>query len=94
MTSEKVTTSEEVDKVTENLDEMKESVVTIRRKNLDNFEGQSKGSTGWFNIDNEFLKRKFLQLNQTYIKNFMKMILKVKIWSHINSLYYPLIILS
>ena len=54
MTSEKVTTSEEVDKVTKILDEMKESVVTIRRKNLDKFEGQSKGSTGWFNIDNEF----------------------------------------
>ena len=42
----KVTTSEEVDKGTENLDDMKEAVVTIRGKDLDNFGGQSKGSTG------------------------------------------------
>ena len=42
----KVTTSEEVDKGTKNLDYMKNAVVTICRENLDNFEGQSKGSTG------------------------------------------------
>ena len=54
LTTEKVITSEEVEKGTKNLDDMKEAVVTIRRKDLDNFEGQSKGSTGWFNIDHEF----------------------------------------
>ena len=32
---------------------MKEAVVKIRNKDLDNFEGQSKGSTGWFNLDHE-----------------------------------------
>ena len=30
---------------------MKEAVVTIRKKNSDKFDGQSKGSTGWFNLD-------------------------------------------
>ena len=56
MTTEKVTTGEEVDKVTKNLDDMKEAVVMIRRKDLDNFEGLSKGSTGRFNIDHELKK--------------------------------------
>ena len=30
---------------------MKEAMVTIRGKNSEKFEGQYKGSTGWFNID-------------------------------------------
>ena len=58
LTTEKVTTSEEVDKGTTNLDDTKETVVTIHRKDLDNFEGKSKVPTGWFNIYHEFLKRK------------------------------------
>ena len=49
--SENVTQSEKVDKGIKNLDYMKEVVVTIHRKYLDNFEGKSKGSTGWFNLD-------------------------------------------
>ena len=53
--SENITTSEEFDKGTKNLDGMKEAVVTICRKDLDNFEGQSTVSTGWFNINNEWL---------------------------------------
>ena len=60
MTNEKVTTSEEVDKGTKHLYDMNEAVVMIRGKDLDKFEGQSKGSIGWFNLDHEFLKRKFL----------------------------------
>ena len=43
VTSEKFTTSEEVDKGTNILDDMKEAVATIRRKHLDNFHGQYKG---------------------------------------------------
>ena len=35
VTNEKVTTSEEVDKGTKNLDDMKQAVVKIRRKGLD-----------------------------------------------------------
>ena len=46
MTSEKVTTNEEVDKDTKILDSMKEAVVTIRRKDLDHCGGHYKGSTG------------------------------------------------
>ena len=42
VTSEKVTTSEEVDIVTKTLYDTKEAVVTIRGKYLDNFEGSSK----------------------------------------------------
>ena len=54
VTSEKDTSSEEVDKGNKILDDMKEAVVTIRKNNLDNFEGQSIISTGWFNLDHEF----------------------------------------
>ena len=45
LTTEKVTTSEEVDKATTFFNDMKETVVTIRRKDLDNFEVQYKVST-------------------------------------------------
>ena len=41
---------------------MEEPVHTIRGKYLDNFQGQYTGSTGWFNIDHEWLKRKFSTL--------------------------------
>ena len=34
----------------------------IRRKDLYNFEGKYKGSTGWFNLDHELKKRKFSTL--------------------------------
>ena len=44
------------------MDDMEDTVVTIRRKYLDNFEGQSMVSTGWFNPDNEWLKRDFSTL--------------------------------
>ena len=40
LTSEKVTTSEEVDKGAKNLYGIKEVVVKIRRKYFDNFEGR------------------------------------------------------
>ena len=43
--TDNITTSEEFDKSTEKLEYMKEAMVTIRRKDSDNFEGQSKGST-------------------------------------------------
>ena len=36
------------------LEDMKEAVVTIHRKDLDNFEGNSKGLTGWFTFDHDF----------------------------------------
>ena len=54
--SEKVTPSDEVEKVTKTLDDTEDPVVTIHRKNLNNFQGQSKESTDQFNIDRDWLK--------------------------------------
>ena len=48
---------------------MKEAVVTIRRKDLDKFYGQSKGYTGWFNLDSEFLKICFSTIKLDFYKN-------------------------
>ena len=47
---------------------MKEAVVTIRRNDLDTTEVRSKGSTGWFNLDHEFKKRKFSTLEPYFDK--------------------------
>ena len=69
-------------------------MVTIRRKDSNNFEVQSKGSTGWFDLDHEFLKRKFSTLKPDFYKNFMKRTLKVKTWNHIKSFWYHLILLT
>ena len=38
------------------MSDMKQAVVTIRRKGLDQFEGQSRVSKGWFKIGIGFLK--------------------------------------
>ena len=54
--TEKITTNEEVDKGSEKLEDMKEEVVTIRRKYSDKLEGQYKGYTGWFNLDHGLKK--------------------------------------
>ena len=62
MASGKVTTSEGVYRGTEILYYMKEAVVKIHRKYLYGFEGQSIGSTGWFNIYREFKKIKLSTL--------------------------------
>ena len=45
---------------------MEELVVMIRKKDLDKFQGQSTGSTGWFNLDHEWLKRKFYTLEPDF----------------------------
>ena len=52
--TENITTNEDVGKGTEKLEDMKEAVVTIRKKDSYQFEGQSKVYTGWFNIDGAF----------------------------------------
>ena len=51
-----IATNEDVEKGIEKLEYMKEAVVTIRRKDSNKFEYQSKGSTGWFNLEYEFIK--------------------------------------
>ena len=56
---------------------MEEAVVTIRGKCSDKFEGQSKGSTKWFNLDHEFFLIKISTLEPDFYKEFMKIILKV-----------------
>ena len=89
--TDNIITNEDVDKGTEKLEDIKEAVVTIRSKNSDKFEGQSKGYIGWFNLDSDFKKRKFLQLNQTSIRKFMKRILKVKMWNRIKRFSYRLL---
>ena len=43
---EKKYLTKDIDTGTDELAYMKKAVVTIRRKGLDKFEGQSKGSTG------------------------------------------------
>ena len=90
----KITTNEEVEKGTEKLESLKEAVVNIPRKDSDKFEGQSKGYTGWFNIDHYFLRRKFIHLKQTSITSFMKRILKVYTLNHIRRFLYCLILLN
>ena len=81
--TDKITTNKEVDKGAKKLEYMKEAVVTIRRKDSDKVEGQSKVSTGWFNLDHEFLKGNFSILEPDFYKNFMKSILKVYKWNSI-----------
>ena len=48
---EKKYLTNDVDKGTDELADTKKAVVPIHMKGLDNFEGQSKGSTGWFKLD-------------------------------------------
>ena len=69
--SDKVTPNEEVEKQTIRLDDIKEAVFMICRKNLDNFQDQSTGSTDWFNIDCEWLKKNVSTLEPEFY-NFFK----------------------
>ena len=52
--SEKKSLTKDINKCIGELEDMKEAVVTIRRKDLYNFEGRSKGYTGWFKLDSGF----------------------------------------
>ena len=45
---EKKYSAKDVDKSTDELSDMKQAVVTMCRKGLYKFEGQSTGSKGWF----------------------------------------------
>ena len=54
--SEKKSSTKDVDKGTDELEDMKKALVIILSKCLENFEGQSKGSIGWFKLDSGFLK--------------------------------------
>ena len=58
--------TKDVDKVTGELEDIKEEVVTIRRKDLDKFEVQSKGYTGWFKLGSEFVKEIFSTIDPEF----------------------------
>ena len=61
---------------------MEKPVHTITRNYLDNFQGQSTVSTVWLNLGHEWLKRKISILEPDFYKNFLKRVLKVKIYKH------------
>ena len=85
---EKKSSTKDVDKGTDELEYMKNVAFTIHRKGLDKFEGQTKGSTGWFKLDSGFFFN--LKFIQNSIKNFLKMILKIKTRNCIKRLLYSL----
>ena len=66
--TEKITTNQEVGKDTEKLEDTNEAVVKIRKKDSDKFEGQYKGSTGWFNLNHEFKKIKVSKLEPEFYR--------------------------
>ena len=60
--------TKDVDKGNDELVDMKQAVVTIHRKGLDKFEGQSKGYTGWFKVDSVVLKTTFSTIHSELYK--------------------------
>ena len=85
---EKKSSTKDVDKGTGELEDMKQAVVTILRKGLDQFDSQSKGYKGWFKLDSWFLKTTFLQVIQNSIRNLKIIILDIKTHTYIQySLY-------
>ena len=58
LTNEGVPKREEDGRCTKYLHDMKEAVVTTHGNYLYNFEGRSKVSTGWFNLDHDFFKER------------------------------------
>ena len=65
---EKESSTKDVDKGTKKLAYIKYSVNTIRRKGLDKFEGQYKGSTGWFKMYSGFLKTTCSTIHSEFYK--------------------------
>ena len=56
--TENKSSTKDVDKDNDELADMKQAVVTICMKGLDQFEGQSKVSKGWFKLDGGLFKCK------------------------------------
>ena len=65
---EKKYSTKYVDTGNDELADMKKAVVTIRRTVLDQFEGRSKLSTGWFKLDSGFLKTTFSTIHSELYK--------------------------
>ena len=66
--TEKKSSTKDVEKGTDELADMNQGVVTIHRKGLYQFEGQSKGSKGWFKLDSGFLKTTFSTIHSEFYK--------------------------
>ena len=67
---EKITPSDGVEKGTKVLYDIKEILVTIRRKDLNNFQGEYTISMRWFNLDRHLLKENLSTLElDFYTKN-------------------------
>ena len=71
--SKKKSSTKDVEKGTDELEDIKNAVVAIRRKGLDKIEVRSKGSTGWFKLDSGVLKTTFSTIHsELYKKHFEK----------------------
>ena len=64
---EKKYSTNDFDKGTDELADTKQTAVKIRRKCIYQFEGQYKGSKGWFKLDSGVLKPYLLQFIQNSI---------------------------
>ena len=67
--TENIKTNQYIDKGTEKSEYMKEAVVKICGKDSDKLQGQSYGSTGWFNLDHEFFLINISTLEPDFYKN-------------------------
>ena len=76
--TKKKSSTKYVDKGTDKLADMKEAVVTILRKGLYQFEGQSKGSKGWFKLESGLLKKTFYTSHPELYKENLRIILNIK----------------
>ena len=69
--------TKDFEKGTDELAFMNQKLKTIRRKGLDQFEGQSIGSKGRFKLDIDFFKQLFIEFIQNSIKHCLRRILKI-----------------
>ena len=68
----KESSTEGVDVGNDELADMKQAVNTIRRKGLDQFEGQSSGYKVWFKLDIGFFKTTFSKIHSELYKELFK----------------------
>ena len=72
--SDKIPFTKGVDKGTDELEFKKQKAHTICRKGLNQFEGQSTGTQGWFKLDIEFKKTTYSKGNQEFYKELLNKI--------------------
>ena len=88
--TEKKNSTKDVEKGNNELAFMKQAVVTIFRKGLYQFEGQSKGSKRWFKLDSGLLKTTFSTIHSELHKKLLKGILNIKTQNCIQRLLFRL----